>query len=66
MKPRPAAAVSAASWSNTWLKLTFRDSGDRQGHGDLEVVDSTSDPGASMDRVIEMPDIDDPHSDADQ
>lgn len=48
------------------LQLTLRDSSNCQSHGDLEVVDSTSDPGASVDGVIEMSDIDDPHSDADQ
>lgn len=48
------------------MQLTLRDSSDCQSHSYLEVVDSASDPGASVDRVIEMSNIDDPHSDADQ
>lgn len=48
------------------LQLTFRNSCNSQGHSNLEVVDSATDPGASMDRIIEMSNIDDPHSNADQ
>lgn len=48
------------------MQLTLGDSSDCQSHSYLEVVDSASDPGASVDRVIEMSNIDDPHSDADQ
>lgn len=46
--------------------LTLGDGSNRQRHGDLEVVDGTSDPGASVDGIIEMSDVDDPHSNADQ
>ena len=48
------------------LQLTLRDSSDCQSHGNLEVVDGTSDPGASVDGIVEMSNVDDPHSDADQ
>lgn len=54
------------SLSKNWIQLTLRDSSDRQSHSDLEVVDSTSDPGATVDRVVEMSNIDDPHGDANQ
>lgn len=45
---------------------TLGDGSHGQCHGDLEVVDSSSDPGTSVNRVIEVSDVNDPHSDADQ
>lgn len=46
--------------------LTLRNSSDCQSHRNLEIIDCTSDPRASMDRVIKMSDIDEPNSNADQ
>lgn len=42
------------------------DGSHRQGHGDLKVVDGPSDPGAAVDGVSEVADVDDPHGDTDQ
>lgn len=52
--------------SVTTATLTFRDRGDSQCHGDLEVVDGTADPGASVHGVAEVADVDEPHGDADE
>lgn len=46
--------------------LTLRDGSHGQGDGDLEVVDGTTDPGATVDGVVEMADVDGPDSDADE
>ena len=46
--------------------LTLWDGRNGQSHCDLEVVDGASDPGAPVDRVVEVPDVDHPHRDADQ
>lgn len=48
------------------VKLTLRDSSHCQSHSDLKVVDGASDPGASVDGIVEVADVDDPDSDADQ
>lgn len=44
---------------------TFRNGGDSQRHGDLEVVDRSSQPAATVDRVVEVAHIDGPHSHTD-
>ncbi len=46
--------------------LTLGDSSYSQSNSDLEVVDSATDPGSTMDGVIEVADVDHPDSDADQ
>lgn len=46
--------------------LTLGDGGHSQGDGDLEVVDSTTDPGAAVHGVVEVADVDGPDSDADE
>jgi len=46
--------------------LTLRDGGHSQSHGDLEVVDGTADPGASVDGVVEVANVDGPHGNADE
>lgn len=48
------------------VQLTLRNCSYCKSHSNLEVIDSTSDPGTSMNRVVEMSNIDDPHSNADQ
>ena len=48
------------------LWLTLWDGRDGESHSDLEVVDGPADPGASVDRVVEVSDVDHPHGDADQ
>lgn len=45
---------------------TLGDGSHGQRHGNLEVVDGSSDPGASVDRVIEVSDVNDPNGNADQ
>ena len=52
--------------SVTTATVTFRDRGDSQCHGDLEVVDGTADPGAAVHGVAEVADVDEPHGDADE
>lgn len=42
------------------------DGGHSQGHGDLEVIDRPSHPGAAVDGVTEVADIDDPDGHADE
>lgn len=44
----------------------LRDGSHRQRHRDLEVVDGPPKPGAAVDRVAEVADVDDPDSDAHQ
>lgn len=46
--------------------ITLRNSSHCQSHCNLEIIDSTTNPGASVDWVTEMSDVDDPNSDADQ
>lgn len=46
--------------------LTLRDCSHSQSNSDLEVVDSTTNPGSTMDGVIEVTDVDHPDSNADQ
>ena len=46
--------------------LTLGDGGHGQSHSDLEVVDGTTDPGASMDGVVEVANVDGPHGDANE
>lgn len=46
--------------------LTLRDGSHGKSHSNLEIVDSTADPGASMDGVIEMANVDYPHSHTDE
>lgn len=48
------------------LQLTLRNCSNCQSHCNLEVIDGTSDPGPSMDRIVEVSNIDDPDSNADQ
>jgi len=45
---------------------TFGDGGHGQGDGDLEVVDGPTDPGAAVDGVVEVADVDEPDGDADE
>jgi len=45
---------------------TLGDGGYGQRHSDLEVVDGPADPGASVDGVAKVADVDDPHGDADE
>merc|ERR1719305_1698285 len=45
---------------------TFRDGGDGKGDGDLEVVDGSLDPGATVSGVVEVANVDCPHGNADQ
>ena len=45
---------------------TLGDCGHGQRHSDLEVVDRPTDPGASVDGVVEVSDVDDPHGNADE
>ena len=45
--------------------VTFGDGGHGQGDGDLEVVDGAADPGAAVDGVVEVADVDEPDGDAD-
>lgn len=47
-------------------RKTLRDGGNGKRHSDLEVVDCPSDPGASVDGVVEVADVDNPHGDADE
>lgn len=47
-------------------RQTFRNGSNSQGHGDLEVVNCTFDPRATMDGVSKVADVDDPHGHADQ
>lgn len=42
--------------------FTFRNGSYSQSHSNLEIVDSTTEPRAPMDGVIEMADVDDPNS----
>lgn len=42
--------------------FTFRDGSHSQSHSNLEIVDSTAEPGASMDGVVEMANVDYPNS----
>src|SRR4029434_9046536 len=46
--------------------LPLRDGGHSQGDGDLEVVDGAADPGSSVDRVVEVADVDGPHGHTDE
>ena len=45
---------------------TLRDGGDSESDGDLEVVDSSLDPGATVGGVVEVANVDRPHGNADQ
>ena len=45
---------------------TLRDGGNSQSNGDLEVVDSTLDPGATVSGVVEVSNVDGPDSNADE
>ena len=46
--------------------LTLGGGGHSQGDGDLEVVDGSTDPGPSVDGVVEVSDVDGPHGHADE
>lgn len=46
--------------------VTFGDGRHCESHSNLEVVDGAAYPGASVDGVIEMSDVDDPHSHTDE
>lgn len=46
--------------------VTFGDGRHCESHSNLKVVDGATYPGASVDGVIEMSDVDDPHSHADE
>lgn len=46
--------------------LTFGNGGYGKSHSDLEVVDSTTDPGATMDGVVEVANVDEPDSHTDE
>lgn len=46
--------------------FTLRDGGNSQSDRNLEVVDSTADPRATVDRVVEVADVDGPDSNTDQ
>lgn len=46
--------------------LTLGDGSHSQSHSNLEIVDSTTEPGASMDGIIEMADVDNPHGHANE
>merc|ERR1712223_1241970 len=45
---------------------TLRDGGDSESDGDLEVVDGSLDPGATVSGVVEVTNVDRPHVNADQ
>ena len=45
---------------------TFWDCSHSQGHGNLKVVDGTTDPGAPMDGIVEVANVDEPHGHADE
>ena len=49
-----------------WTSFTLRDGGNSQGNFNLEVVDSTADPRATMDRVVEVAYVDGPDGNTDQ
>ena len=59
----PAGAQSEASGDDG--RQTLGDGGHGQGDGDLEVVDGALDPGAAVCRVVEVADVDGPHSHTD-
>lgn len=44
----------------------LRDGGHCQGNGNLKVINGPSDPGAAVDWVSEVADVDDPHGHADE
>lgn len=46
--------------------LTFGDGSYSKSHSDLEVVDSTADPGATVDGVVEVANVDEPDSHTDE
>lgn len=46
--------------------LTFRDGSHSQSHSNFEIVDGTAEPGSPVDGVIEMANVDDPHSHTDE
>lgn len=46
--------------------LTFGNGGYGKSHSDLEVVDSTTDPGAAVDGVVEVANVDEPDSHTDE
>lgn len=46
--------------------LTFWDGSHSQSDGNLEVINGTTDPGSTMDRVVEVANVDHPDSNADQ
>ena len=60
----PAGAQSQASGDDSGQ--TFGDSGDSQSDGDLEVVDSSLDPGSTVGGIVEVANVDGPDSDANQ
>lgn len=44
------------------LLFTFRNGSHSQSHSNLEIVDSAAEPGASVDGIIEMANVDHPDS----
>lgn len=49
-----------------FFKLTLRDSSHSQSNSDLKVVDSSTDPGSTMNRVIKVTNVDHPDSNTDE
>ncbi len=58
-----SCSQSQTGSNDSWQ--TFGNGSYCEGHGNLEVVDGTFDPRATVGRVREMADIDEPHGDAD-
>lgn len=55
--------TTVVNWGGVF---TFGDGRHCESHGNLEVVDGATDPGSSVDGVIEMADVDDPHGHTDE